>query len=439
MISSKNSPKIVVRTKYQLSLNNPDNKYNSKDCKKVNQYIEKMLEYYSNIEKRAENLIDYYTGKINKHMDINLILENGKYATKNEMESRKKYISNKIKKSNLWQVVLSFDNSYIDSHISLDDLEQKMAKEIIPSFLKQMGFENINKMQYQLSLHTNTDNYHFHISFMEKAPNTRDSNNTLSYRRKGKIPMSCINFLKNQTILSIEREHEFKPKAIAINKDIDEIKEFFDIKSYNNILKDKKSFNIEEKILTLGKLIEEKNISNNSKIKYNSINDEEIKELTKSIKNDLFRTEEDLKDYYGIFKKSINNMNNYLTETAMNNHISKKNIDISYTKNKEKYLENYILNSIVNYSKLHYQTNKDKIKITTNDVIQSIIYQVYRKNKKFTKKNIISNYYKKNDFKLKREVKTAIKNINYEMKEATDEFHKLFLNEDEKVKSSFLE
>ena len=33
MIQSKSSPKVVARTKYQLSLNNPDNKYNSKKIK----------------------------------------------------------------------------------------------------------------------------------------------------------------------------------------------------------------------------------------------------------------------------------------------------------------------------------------------------------------------------------------------------------------------
>lgn len=433
MIQSKSSPKVVARTKYQLSLNNPDNKYNSKKIKNIKNYTDKMLEYYSNIEKKAENLIDYYTGKITKHTDINLILENGKYATKDEMEKRKNYISNKIKDSNLWQVVLSFDNSYIDSHISLEDLEQKMAKEVLPAFFKQMGFEDIHKMQYQLSLHTNTDNYHFHIAFMEKAPNTRNSDNKLSFRRKGKIPKSCVNFLKNQTILSIEREHEFKPRSVSINKDIDDIKEFFNFKTYNNILKNKKEFYIEEKILTLGKLIEERNISNNLKIKYNSIKDKEIKELTKKIKNDLFNTDDDLKDYYSAFKKSISNMNDYFENVAKSNNLGKKNIDVSYTKNKEKYLDNYILNAIVNYSKYHFVSNKSRLKITTDDVIQSIIYQVYKNNKKITKKNIISNFYKNGNFKLKRDVKSAIKNINYEMEEATNEFHKLFINENEKT------
>lgn len=421
------SPKVVARTKYQLSLNNPDSKYNSKRIKNIKQYIDKMLEYYSNIEKKAENLIDYYTGKINKNTDINLILENGTYASADEMERRKNYISKKINDSNLWQVVLSFNNDYIDSHISLSDLEQKMAKEIIPSFLKQMGFEDIKKMQYQFSLHTNTDNYHFHIAFMEKTPNTRNSDNKLSYRRKGKIPKSCINFLKNQTVLSIEREHEFKPRAININKEIDDIKEFFNLKSYNNILKDKNSFYLEEKILCLGKLIDERNISNNFKIKFNSLKNQEIKQLTKEIKNEIFKTNEDLKKYYSTFKETINDMNDYFINIAKSNNISKKNIDTSYTNNKEKYLDNYILNAIVNYSKYHYLSNKNKIKVSTDDVIEAIIYQVYKKNKKMSKKTIISNYYKNGNFKLKSEIKSAVKNINYEMEEASNEFHKLFV------------
>ena len=56
---------IVVRTRYKLSLNNPDRSkiYNSKDQK----YINDIVDYYSNEEKRAFYLADYFTGKINKN------------------------------------------------------------------------------------------------------------------------------------------------------------------------------------------------------------------------------------------------------------------------------------------------------------------------------------------------------------------------------------
>ena len=98
--------KIVVRTKYQLSKNNPDGKYQKNKIENIDKYTDKMLDYYSNIDKKALSLIDYYTGKINKHEDINLILENGKYADKNELERRKKYIAKQVNNSNLWQMIM---------------------------------------------------------------------------------------------------------------------------------------------------------------------------------------------------------------------------------------------------------------------------------------------------------------------------------------------
>lgn len=433
--SLTNSPNIIARSKYQYSIRNPDNKYNSKKVENSVKYTNRMLDYYSNIEKKATNLIDYYTGKINKNMDINLIKEDGKYASKEELEKRKKFIANQINSSNLWQVILSFDNNYIDKNISLEDLEQKIAKEVLPSFFKKMGFEDIKKMQYQLSLHTNTDNYHFHIAFLEKSPNTRDSNNKLSYRRMGKIPRKALNFLKKETALAIEREHEFKPRVIDINNEIEHLKSYFIKDSYNYVLKDKSSFMLEEKILNLGKLLNEKVISENNNIKFNSIKDKEIKILTKDIMKELFNKNSELKSSKDMFDEKIESLNNYFIKISRDNNISMKDIDYSYSNNKEKYLDNYILNSIVNYARYHYRNEKAKLKIKNTDIIQSIILNIYKDNKKTTRKNLVNNYYsniKNNRFKLQRDVRSAIRNINNEMEEASNEFHKLFVNENEK-------
>ena len=45
--------KIVVRTKYQLSKNNPDGKYKKNKIENIDKYTDKMLDYYSNIDKKA--------------------------------------------------------------------------------------------------------------------------------------------------------------------------------------------------------------------------------------------------------------------------------------------------------------------------------------------------------------------------------------------------
>lgn len=415
---------IVVRTKYKLSLNNKDRSkmFSSKD----QNYVNGIIDYFADEEKRALNLIDYFTGKINKHEDINFVMENGKYASKEELERRKKYISKQFQNSNIWQVVLSVPQNLVDKNIKWEDLDEKVAKKIIPETLKRMGFKDIKNMSYGFSRHMNTKNPHYHIYFMEKKPNTVNQNNTLGYRRKGKIPRGVINYLKNETMLTIERESKFKPMSIDINKDIEEFKKYFNPKTKNYVLYNKDNIILEDKILRLGKLLDERDISYNSKIKFNSIKDDEIKLLTKDIKDYLFRKNKDLIFTKSDFNKRLDNINDYLSSVAKRNGIKKADIDLSYSKNKEKYLDNYILNAIVNHSRYHYRKNKEKISIDTDDIIQAIILNNYKKNKKYSKKDIILNSLSKNNYSNKAKIRSAVKNINNEMERASEEFSKLF-------------
>ena len=94
--------------------------------------------------------------------------------------------------------------------------------------------------------------------------------------------------------------------------------------------------------------------SENKSIKFNSIYDEEIKELTKEIKEYLFDTKDELIISKKQFSEKINSMNDYFKSIVKINNISMKEIDLSYTNNKEKYLDNYILNAIVNYARYNY-------------------------------------------------------------------------------------
>ena len=160
MIDKKNN--IFVRGRFQLALNNRDCRYDESSKENKVKYSKKMLEYFANEKKIAVNLVDYFTGKINKHDKVNLIIENGSYATNKELMKRKEFIGNQIYNSNLWKLVVSFDNDYIDKNISLKDLEQKMIKEVIPRFLKKLEFKDLDKMMYQISLLANTDNYHLY-------------------------------------------------------------------------------------------------------------------------------------------------------------------------------------------------------------------------------------------------------------------------------------
>lgn len=422
-----NSPKVIVRTGYKLSLNNPDRSklYNTKDIN----YVNGIIDYFSDDKKRVMNMIDYFTGKINKSEDINLIDENGNYFKKENIQKRKQFINKQFYDSNIWQIVLSVDKKLVDQNISWENLEKKIAKEILPKVFKKMGFVDSKNMCYQFSLHTNTKHPHFHISFMEKQPNTRSfkNPNKLVYRRKGKIPQDVVKFLKNETVLAIERESKFKPMSYSINQDLDELKKYFDPKDKNFVLYDKQDILLEEKILNLGKLLNERDISYNSKIKFNSIKDKEIINLTKEIKQEIFKKNKDLEIPLSMFNDSINRMNKYMSDISKMNKIKKSDIDLSYTNYKEKYLNNYVLNSIVNHARYSYNNNK-KI-LSTNDVIQMIILNNYRKKQNYSKKDIVRNSLTNsgiNRYQNKRDIKAAIKNINYEMDQAAEEFSKLF-------------
>lgn len=274
-------------------------------------------------------------------------------------------------------------------------------------------------MCYHFSLHMNTKHPHFHIAFMERSPNTRGYDNLLQYRRNGKIPNNCIKYLMNETILCIEREKKFRPLSVNLSKELEELKQYFNPNDNNFILYDKNNILLEEKILTLGKRLEEINKNQNNKLKYNSIDDEQILKITNDIKNDLFN-DKSLNISKSKFNESVLTMNNYLKDISKRNNI--KYTDLSYTLNKEKYLNNYIYNAIVNYANKHYKKQEGKI-ISSNDILQSIILNVYRHNKKVTRKDIIRNSFK-NNYNIKQDVINAIKNINKEMNEIAEDFYK---------------
>lgn len=424
--------KIVIRTQYKLSLNNPDRLkiYKDKDQK----YVDGVIDYFADDSKRALNLVDYFTGKINKHEDINLIMENGKYATQEEKEKRKRYIAKQFNNSNLWQIMLSIPKELVDENISWEDMDQKVAKKILPEALKRMGFKDLKNMTYGLSRHMNTKNPHYHIYFMEKKPNTLKQNKSIGYRRKGKIPRKVINYIKNETVLTIQRESKFKPLSIDINMDIEELKKYFNPKTRNFVLYDKENILLEEKILQLGKLLDERDISYNSRIKFNSIKDIEIKQLTNDIKDYLFRKNRNLIYTKEDFNKRIDNMNVYLTTIAKSNGLKKSDIDLSYTENKELYLNNFVLNAIVNHARYHYRKNKD-IMINSNDVIQAIILNNYKKKKLVSKREIVKDSLTSRTYQNKTRVRNAIRNINDEMDRASEEFSKLFNYEKERSDS----
>ena len=428
------SPKVIFNSIFTLALNNPDSKYknHSKSIKRV----QKMYDYYTNEEKRAMSMYDYYTGKLTKENTMNLIIEDGSFANEKEVEKRKKLAVKYLENSNLWQGVLSFNNDYINANIDIHKLEKELATNILPKFFKRCGFKDTNKMFYQLALHTDTDNLHFHFSFMEKEPNYIYHKNKIGYRRSGELSQNEIDFLKSQVVHTIEKEKIYTPLLKETNKDIEELKKYFSPKERNYLLRDKKDLILEEKILRLGQLLYKERYDNDSKIKYGSIKDKEIINLTKDIKNYLFsKNNDNFKLEYNNFKESLNKINNYFYKINEDNNIKDIVVDTTLTDSKNKYIDNYIYNAIVNYANYNYKKESKNItKIKENDIIQEIILKHYLDNKKQTRKDILKTYFtntnSKQKFRNKQEIENAIKSINDEMDEAQKEFSKLFISND---------
>ena len=425
------SPKVIFNCKFTHAFNRREENYTAKQIEGLKKKIARKFDYFSNEDKRVMNLFDYYTGELNKNERMNLVIEDGSYATKEEIEKRKKRFVKYAENSNLWQCVISFNNDYLNEYISLQDLEQELIKNVVPRFFKKMGFKDKKNMAYNLSFHTDTDNLHAHVSFIEKKPNYILSNNKLGYRRKGKLTQEEINFMKNEVVFSVERKKYLNPMITITNDEIDKLKKHFNPKEKNFILYDKKDILLEDDILTLGKLLYDERNNNAKRIKFNSIKNKEIKDLTKQLKKYLFYSKSEFYDDYKNFIESINSINEYLYKVNEDNNISKINVDKTLTEGKENYIDNYIYNAIVNHADYMFKSNSKKYKtLNPDDILREIILKEYKKNKNQNKYTILSNYLSNTVPKMKYQNKykiiNAVKSINAEMEEAQKEFSKLF-------------
>ena len=412
------SPKVVIMNKYTPSYNNLNFHYKTKEA--VHNSTINMFDYYADNKKKAFFMLDYFSGKIGKDKEMNIMFENGEYATKDQIEQRKKQYEKYIENSNIYKLVISFPNGFLEENVDIKDFEKKLAKEIIPQFLKKCGFVDIKKMSYQFSLHTNTKHLHFHLSFAEKKPNFK-SYGKISYRNKGKLTKEELSYFKDLIIHSINREQVYTPLLKETNQNIEELKRYFNPNDKNYLLKNKEDILLEEKIFRLGELLN--NIRDtNQRIKFNSIKDKEIIRLTKEIKKYIFNnSDKEFKKLYCDFKTNLNKINNYFEEISKSNHI--EIVDKTLTNNKLKHVDNYILNAIVNHANYN-------IKMTENELFQEIVYKDYKKKNLYAKHNIIKNYLsninKKYKYRNRYQINQAVKNINYELEEAQREFDRLF-------------
>lgn len=445
----KKTPRIIFKSKFTYGYNNPDN-IAKKNLPKEEYYKEQltqnilnMTDYYANQEKRVVSMISYYMGS-RQEQNVNMVLENGKYATEKDVKKLEKDFIKATDNSNLWQGILSFDNDWLNQKIEIKELEQLIAKEVLPKFLKKCGFEDMKKMRYCFSLHGNTDNIHIHFAFVELAPNYRNRDGKLMYRRKGQLTEEEKNFIKNETLIAIERKTLVTPKIIELNQDIEHLKTFFNPKEKNFILRDSQNLLLEEKIIRLGLLVQQyRGLDKSKKVKYGSIKDnvigKEIKRLTKDIRKSLFQ-DKTSELYHGQeeVKESLKKLNDLYKKLNEENHIETKVKNNELVLTKKKYIDSYVMNSIINHALFRtnqiqniVKTRSTKEKITVDDLLQEVAYQNAKKlSQENIKVQILDNYFynsdMKNRYKYNYEMKRAVKHINDEMEQSIKDFHELF-------------
>ena len=219
------SPKIIFNYNFIMAMKNPDRKKLNRD--KTVKVAQGLFDYYNKDMKTAENIFDYYSGEINKDEKMNIMLEDGEYATENQIKYRKRKYAKYIENSNLARCVISFNNDYINEKIDIGKLEKIIITKVLPMYFKKCGYKDLKKMSYQISVHTDTDNLHFHFSYIEKEPNYIYDKNKVGYKRVGMITEDEINFLKNQILHEIEKETIYTPLLKETNNIIDDLKKYF--------------------------------------------------------------------------------------------------------------------------------------------------------------------------------------------------------------------
>ncbi|MDO5569527.1 MAG: hypothetical protein Q4G04_05425 [bacterium] len=299
-------------------------------------------------------------------------------------------------------------------------------------------------MSYQLSLHTDTDNYHFHYSFIEKSPNYISRTGKIQYRRKGQIDKKDLDYLKIQIGHSISKGTYYTNLLTKTNEDIKEFKSYFNKDSLNFVLDNKEDFILEDKIIKLGLLLNKYRKDNPSRIKYNSINfnskiGKDIKSLTSDIKKSLFDNKDSkLYKMQKTFNKDLKELNNYFDNLDQENDITNNRSNIAFLYEKKNDVNSYIYNSIVNYAINKYNNPGSNDKIKVEDLIHEIVLTKNidcTKKSKTKKKQFVKNYYKNRNnnfiFPNKYEVERAFSNLKYEMDKSAELFYEMFKKDKE--------
>lgn len=472
--------KVVFISHPYYGINNPDNnlriyKKNRKtdkwyfiQCKNKKEYSKELKKYvlgfydYSRDEKKSHSsMIGYFMGE-KKSDDIMIqnkmrreemaMLKDGSFIKDDMVEDMKNDWSNYLENSNTQLAVLSLYQDYVDENTNVKDLQKEIATSILPKLFKYCGYENPKEnLEWIVSLHTDRENnYHFHIAWIEKNKSYRYYNNKLGFRRKLKLSDSENNFMKRQVSLAIERNKLYRPALIKINEELEHLQKYFNPKDHNFTLKNIPDLDLEEEIVRLGYLLSEVRDTNKKYIKYNSLprNEvgNEIRKLTKDIKNKLFSSLNNLDLSKKEINKSIEELNDIFLDIDKRNNISNIGFESAFDnkmiKDKLEKSDNYILNSIVNHALYNYnykkvRSNNKPNKITLNDVISETAIIIYKKNGKYYSKNrkkyrlkLLEDYFIYGTYRNHDALSNALRRLSKDSNQAAEQFYEM-LSENE--------
>lgn len=318
----------------------------------------------------------------------------------------------------------------------------------MPKFLKYSGYQDPEKnLEWIVSLHCDRENnYHFHIAWIEKNKCYKLRNNKLGHRYKLKLDDNENNFMKRQVSLSIERNKLYRPALIKINEDIEHLQSFFNPKDRNFTLKNISDLDLEEDIVKLGYLINQVRDTNKKYIKYGSLPKNEIgneiRTITKEIKNKLFDSNDEIKLSKKDIQQSIEKLNEIFLDMDRRNNISNAGFESAFDnkmiQEKLEKSDNYILNAIVNHALYNYDYNKGKnnkksSKISLEDVIGEIAIIIYKdKNNKYYQNNrkkfrlkILENYFIYGGYKNHDKMSNALRRLSKDSDDAAKQFYEM--------------
>ena len=108
---------VNVMHEFTPSFKNLNFKYPTKEY--VHNSTMNMFDYYADKKKKAFFMLDYFSGKIAKDEKMNIMFENGEYATQSQIEERKKQYAKYIEDSNIYKMVISFPEGYLEENVDI--------------------------------------------------------------------------------------------------------------------------------------------------------------------------------------------------------------------------------------------------------------------------------------------------------------------------------